>query len=284
VPELPEVEVLVRHLRPLLENRSIRAARVNRAKVVAPMSAHRFAQALRGATFCGLARRGKYLLFRLRKPRQAEPLELVGHLGMTGRMYLLPARARLPRHAAVVLDLGRENFVFEDTRYFGRLTLDASGLDKLGPEPLGEEFRVGRFAEALARSRQAIKIKLLDQSLLAGVGNIYASEALFRAGVAPTLPARRLTAAQAQRLWRAVRAVLREAIACGSTVPLNYAGKGKRNGLFYFGRAPGVPDYYEERLRVYDRAGKPCPECGTAIKRRVQAARSTFYCPRCQRS
>jgi formamidopyrimidine-DNA glycosylase len=199
-------------------------------------------------------------------------------------MYLLPARARLPRHAAVVLDLGRENFVFEDTRYFGRLTLDASGLDKLGPEPLGEEFRVGRFAEALARSRQAIKIKLLDQSLLAGVGNIYASEALFRAGVAPTLPARRLTAAQAQRLWRAVRAVLREAIACGSTVPLNYAGKGKRNGLFYFGRAPGVPDYYEERLRVYDRAGKPCPECGTAIKRRVQAARSTFYCPRCQRS
>jgi formamidopyrimidine-DNA glycosylase len=123
---------------------------------------------------------------------------------------------------------------------------------------------------------------LLDQSLLAGVGNIYASEALFRAGIAPSLPARRLTSAQVQRLWRAVRAVLREAIACGSTVPLNYAGQGKRDGLFYFGKAPGAPDYYEERLRVYDRAGKPCPKCGTPIKRRVQAARSTFYCPQCQ--
>ena len=126
-------------------------------------------------------------------------------------------------------------------------------------------------------------MRLLDQSLLAGVGNIYASEALFRAGVVPTLPARRLTAAQVQRLWRAVRAVLREAIACGSTVPLNYAGQGQRDGLFYFGKAPGALDYYDERLRVYDRAGKPCRECGTAIKRRVQAARSTFYCPRCQR-
>ena len=117
---------------------------------------------------------------------------------------------------------------------------------------------------------------MLDQSLLAGVGNIYASEALFRAGVAPTLPARRLTGAQIKRLWRAVRAVLREAIACGSTVPLNFAGEGARDGLFYFGRAPGAPDYYEERLRVYDRAGQPCPACGTAIRRQVQAARSTF--------
>ena len=106
---------------------------------------------------------------------------------MTGRMYLLPAKARLPRHAAVVLDLGRENFIFEDTRYFGRLTLDSSALARLGPEPLGAEFTAERFAEALGRSRQAIKVKLLDQSLLAGVGNIYASEALFRAGIAPTL-------------------------------------------------------------------------------------------------
>ena len=181
---------------------------------------------------------------------------------------MLPARVRLPKHAAVVLNLGRENFVFEDTRYFGRLTLDGSALARLGPEPLGAEFTAKGFAKALKRSQQAIKVRLLDQTLLAGV--------------APTLPARRLTAAQVQSLWRAVRAVLREAIACGSTVPLNYAGQGKRDGLFYFGKAPGVPDYYEERLRVYDRAGKPCPECGTAIERRVQAARSTFYCPRCQ--
>jgi len=283
VPELPEVEVLVRHLRPLLESRTIRAARVHRAKVVAPASTRQFAQVMRGARFCGLTRRGKYLLFELQKARRAGPLRLVGHLGMTGRMYLLPAKARLPRHAAVILNLGRENFVFEDTRYFGRLMLETSALGKLGPEPLGAEFTVKRFADALSRSRQPIKIKLLDQSLLAGVGNIYASEALFRAGIAPTLAARRLTGAQVKRLWRAVRAVLREAIACGSTVPLNYSGQGTRDGLFYFGRAPGAPDYYEERLRVYDRAGRPCPACGTVIRRRVQAARSTFYCPRCQR-
>ena len=284
VPELPEVEVLVRHLSPLLEGRTIRAVRVGRAKVLAPLSTRQFRQALLGARFCGLTRRGKYLLFQLRPAKRAEPLTLVGHLGMTGRMYLLPISAPLPRHTAVVLNLGRENFVFEDTRYFGRLTLDPRPVGKLGPEPLGEEFTVARFAEALGRSRQPIKVKLLDQSLLAGVGNIYASEALFRAGIAPTLSARRLSKAQVAGLWRATRAVLREAIACGSTVPLNYSGLGVRNGLFYFGRAPGAPDYYEERLRVYDRAGRPCPECGTAIRRRVQAARSTFYCPRCQRA
>jgi formamidopyrimidine-DNA glycosylase len=210
-------------------------------------------------------------------------LTLVGHLGMTGRMYLLPAQAPLPKHAAVVLGLGRENFIFEDTRYFGRLTLDNRALKRLGPEPLGLDFTVIGFADALARSRQPIKLKLLDQSIAAGVGNIYASEALFRAGIAPGLQARKLRRAQVKQLWRAIREVLGEAIECGSTVPLNFVGQGKRDGLFYFGRAPGVPDYYEERLRVYDRAGRPCPECGSLIKRRVQTGRSTFYCPRCQR-
>ena len=282
MPELPEVEVLVRHLALLLEGRTIRAVRVFRAKVLAPVSIRRFEQALRGAKFSGLARRGKYLLFKLSPAKRAESLTLLGHLGMTGRIYLLPAKAPLPRHAAVVLNLGRENFVFEDTRYFGRLTLDLKPLGRLGPEPLGMEFTAERFGRALRRFRQPIKVKLLDQSLLAGVGNIYASEALFRAGIAPTLSAQRLSRGQVRRLWRAIRAVLREAIACGSTVPLNYAGQGARDGLFYFGRAPGAPDYYEDRLRVYDRAGRPCPKCGTAIRRRVQAARSTFYCPRCQ--
>lgn len=284
VPELPEVEVLVRHLAPLLEGRRICNLRVRRAKVLGPASVRRFTQALRGARFCGLARRGKYLLFQLCPAKRAEPLTLVGHLGMTGRMYLLPANSPLPRHAAVILGLGRANFVFEDPRGFGRLTLDAGPLRKLGPEPLATAFAAAPFAEALRRSRQAIKVKLLDQSLLAGVGNIYASEALFRAGIAPTLPAQRLSRGQVKRLWRAIRAVLRQAIACGSTVPLNYAGQGASDRLFYFGRAPGAPDYYQERLRVYDRAGRPCPKCATPIRRGVQAARSTYYCPRCQRA
>jgi formamidopyrimidine-DNA glycosylase len=207
----------------------------------------------------------------------------MGHLGMTGRMYLLPREARLAKHAAVVLDLGPEKLVFEDTRYFGRLTFDASGIAGLGPEPLEEEFTVEGFVKSLRRSAQSIKVKLLDQSIIAGVGNIYASEALFRANISPRLRANRLSAAQVARLRNAIRETLSEAIDRGSTVPLNDSGEGARDGLFYFGGAAGTPDSYEERLRVYDRAGKACITCGTGIKRIVQAARSTFYCPRCQR-
>ena len=283
MPELPEVEVLVRHLGPLLQNRTVRAVHVRRARVLAPTSVQGFKGALEGATFEALSRRGKYLLFTLRDANQNKPLLLFGHLGMTGRMYLLPERMPWPKHAAVVLDLGRDSFVFEDTRYFGRFTLDASAVEKLGPEPLGAEFTVEGFRKALHRSAQPIKVKLLDQSLVAGVGNIYASEALFRAAISPRRAARRLGRAQVESLCRAIREVLAEAIERGSTVPLNYAGTGARDGLFYFGRSPETPDFYEERLRVYDREGKPCVVCERPIKRLVQAARSTFYCAHCQR-
>jgi formamidopyrimidine-DNA glycosylase len=282
MPELPEVEVLVRHLDPLLRNKRIRAVDVRREKVIAPTRLGEFTKTLRGATFTSLSRSGKYLVFSLRLPRGRCFLRLIGHLGMTGRMYLLPAKAPLPKHAAVVIDLGKTKFVFEDTRYFGRLTLDTTALDRLGPEPLDGEFTAQKFGDALKRSSQAVKIKLLDQSLVAGVGNIYASEALYRAGISPRLAVRRLRPAQVQALWRAIRDVLADAIEHGSTVPLDYGGTRKRDGLFYFGRTAGTPDFYEERLRVYDRAGKPCAKCGAAIKRIVQAARSTFYCPRCQ--
>jgi formamidopyrimidine-DNA glycosylase len=183
----------------------------------------------------------------------------------------------------VVLDLGAHNLVYQDKRYFGRLTLDTSAVNRLGPEPLNDEFQAETFAQSLKRSRQAIKVKLLDQGLVAGIGNIYASEALFRAGLSPKLAANKLTAAQVRRLRLAIRWVLAEAIECGSTVPLNLGGD-KSDGLFYFGRAPGAPDFYEERLRVYDREGQPCPNCLHPIKRIVQAARSTFYCPHCQRA
>jgi formamidopyrimidine-DNA glycosylase len=195
VPELPEVEVLVRHLEPLLQGKVIRAVEVRRAKVIAPAVKGSFARVLRGARFAGVSRRGKYLLFRLLCAPGAKPLTLVGHLGMTGRMYLLPAKAPLPKHATVVFRLGSESFVFEDTRYFGRLTLDASAIERLGPEPLEEEAAPGSFAQALKRSRQPIKVKLLDQHVVAGVGNIYASEVLFRAGISPTTPACQLQSA-----------------------------------------------------------------------------------------
>src|SRR5438552_12379006 len=130
---------------------------------------------LRGATFTSLARRGKYLVFELQTQtcKRCRPLHLLGHLGMTGRIFLSEKTKSLPKHTAVVLDLGHENLVFEDTRYFGRLTLDTSVLGRLGPEPLDGTFTVKSFAQSLQRSAQPIKIKLLDQSLVAGVGNIY---------------------------------------------------------------------------------------------------------------
>jgi len=282
MPELPEVEVLVRHLRPLLQDKRIQSVRVMRAKVLGRTSSAQLERALFGATWVGLRRRGKYLCFALRSRGRGAPVNLVGHLGMTGRMYLLQNHDPLPKHAAVVLGLGRQNFVFEDTRYFGRLTLDREGIAKLGPEPLGDNFTVDYLSATLARSSQPIKVRLLDQTLVAGIGNIYASEALFRARISPRLPSRELKHNQIQRLRRSIRAVLREAIRFGSTVPLRHGQGSGGDGLFYFGRAAETPDFYEERLRVYDREGEPCGCCGRLIQRFTQAARSTFYCPRCQ--
>jgi formamidopyrimidine-DNA glycosylase len=282
MPELPEVEVLARHLRPLLCGKTIHGVDVRRVKVLAPTSPRAFRRALLGATFTGLSRRGKYLLFELAGRTTGKQVTLLGHLGMTGRMFLARKRERPPVHAAVVLDLGGENFIYEDTRYFGRLTLDVSAVKKLGPEPLGRDFQPATFARALKRSRQATKVKLLDQTVVAGVGNIYASEALFRAQLSPKRAANRLNPGQIKRLRRALREVLAGAIRGGSTVPLNFGG-GKSDGLFYFGRSPEAPGFYEERLRAYGREGRPCLKCGHPIRRLTQAARSTYYCPQCQR-
>ena len=282
MPELPEVEVLVRHLARVLPGKTVCRIRVNRPGILAPTGVPAFKRALKDATFESISRRGKYLLFNFRSPGKKARQQLTGHLGMTGRMYVLPADAPLPKHAAVVFNLGRENFVFEDTRYFGRLTLDDRAIASLGPEPLGRDFDRKKFAAALSRSNQAIKVRLLDQSLVAGIGNIYASEALFRAGISPRKPARRLKPEQVTRLWKAIRATLTDAIRRGSTLTLDYSGTGERDGLFYFGRTPESPDFYEERLQVYDRAGKACRRCGTPIRRLVQAARSTYYCAKCQ--
>lgn len=283
MPELPEVEVLARHLRPLIRGKTIRAVNVRRAQVLLPTSPRKFRRTLLGATFTGLSRRGKYLRFKLRTKADGPPISLLGHLGMTGRIFLAQKNRPWPKHAVVVFDLGGCNLVYQDTRYFGRLTLDTSAVTRLGPEPLDDEFGVETFAESLKRSRQAIKVRLLDQRLVAGIGNLYASEALFRARLSPRLAANKLTRAQVRRLRLAIRAVLAEAIKWGSTVPLNSGGN-KSDGLFYFGRAPGAPDFYEERLRVYDREAQPCPRCRHPIKRITQAARSTFYCPHCQRT
>lgn len=284
MPELPEVEVLVRHLRPLLRDKKIRAVNVHRAKVIRPDTPTRLRRILTGATFRDVSRRGKYLLFQLQNGRGKPPIQLVGHLGMTGRMFLTRKNEPLPKHAAVVLDLGREHFIYEDPRYFGRFSLNSDILPRLGPEPLSRNFTPTIFAAALAGRKRAIKVRLLDQDLVAGIGNIYASEALYRARINPRRAAGQLKPPQIRALWRAIRAVLNEAIRFGSTVPLHYgAGAQRGDRLFYYGLRTETPAYYSERLRVYDRAGQPCGRCQTPIKRLVQAGRSTFYCPQCQR-
>jgi formamidopyrimidine-DNA glycosylase len=259
MPELPEVEVLVRRLRPHIMGKTIKEVSVRRLRVIAPTTEKELTKALKGARFVALSRRAKYLVFTLRHGR-AE-FTLLGHLGMSGDMYVVPKAEKEPKHAAVVLSLGKEKFIYEDTRYFGRMTLDTTPLEYLGPEPLGRDFKLDAFTAALRKSSQPIKVKLLDQCLVAGLGNIYASEALFRAGIDPRVPARKLTVDQIARLWKAIPRVLIEAIRCGATRGDTYIG----------------------RLAVYDRDAKPCLKCKTPIRRLVQAARSTYFCPNCQR-
>jgi len=283
MPELPEVEVLVRHLDPLVRRKTVRAVEVRREKVLRPTTPEQLTAALTGATFQSVRRRAKFLLFDLKRAGTKEIFPLIAHLGMTGRIFLQAKQEALPKHAAVALDVGRENLIFEDTRYFGRFTLDSGSLEGLGPEPLVDPFDKEAFAVALKRSRQPIKVKLLDQTLIAGVGNIYASEALFRAGISPKRRSDKIKPAEVAELVKAIREVLAEAIRFGSTIPLDYAGSGKRDGLFYYGKPADAPDFYEERLLVYDRAGQPCVKCQTSIKRFVQAARSTYHCPVCQK-
>ena len=281
MPELPEVEVLVRYLDPLLRRRVIREVRVHRAKSIQPTLTRTFSRRLIGAKIMGVSRRAKYLLFDLKSAR-GKSFILLGHLGMTGRMYVQPAREELPKHAAVSFKLGREVFVFEDTRYFGRMTLELGRLATLGTEPLVKGFDGQILFEGLRNYRQAIKPKLLDQSLLAGVGNIYASEALWWARISPRKMSRRLTRSQCCVLAQSIVKVLSEAIDSGSTVPLDFVGEEKGDGLFYYGSQDEEEDY-EERLMVYDWEGEPCERCETPIRKIVQAARSTYYCPKCQR-
>lgn len=282
MPELPEVEVLVRHLAPLVRGRTIHDVTVRRARVLRPTSPTTLRRTLRKARILNVSRRAKYLVFDLRPGTVRKPFCLVAHLGMTGRIYLAPKSRPLPKHAAVVIDLGRENLIYEDPRYFGRFMLDAAPLQRLGPEPLAADFSLASWQAALRRSTQAIKVKLLDQSLIAGIGNIYASEALHWAAISPRRAARSLSRSEAARLRRGIRQVLRTAIRFGSTVPLRFES-GRAGQLFYYGRDPGAPDYYTERLRVYDRQGQPCHRCGGLIRRLIQAGRSTYWCPGCQR-
>jgi formamidopyrimidine-DNA glycosylase len=272
VPELPEVETVARLLRPRLEGRVVRAARVVWPRTVGDPRA--FVRELPGARIARIWRRAKFIVFDLERGGEVCGW-LVGHLRMTGRMHV-ERRAWDPGpHARVALDLddGRR-FHFIDVRKFGRLTLerDLEGrLSGLGPEPLGEEFTPEWLFAALRGRRRLLKPLLLDQTFLAGLGNIYVDEALHTAGLHPLGRSERVPRAATERLHAAIRATLAAAI----------EREGSSFDAFY--RTPeGRPGAYQEQFRVYGREGQPCRTCGRALERIVVGQRGTHFCPSCQ--
>jgi formamidopyrimidine-DNA glycosylase len=276
MPELPEVESVRRELAPVLEGAHVARVVLRRGNLRRPFPLE-FDRRIAGATVLRLTRRAKYLLADL-----SSRDTLIMHLGMSGSFRVEPADHVPESHDHVVFDLssGRA-VVFNDPRRFGVMDLvrtaeveHAPPIGGLGPEPLSAAFDAKALAAACARSRRAIKVALLDQTMVAGLGNIYASEALHLARISPRVPAKRVATAKgapyalARRLVKAIKAVLLKAIdQLASPIDEQRA-----------------PSEVEGRFRVYDRAGERCPRrgCRGRIRRISQAGRSTFYCPVCQ--
>jgi formamidopyrimidine-DNA glycosylase len=274
MPELPEAETIVRDLRARLPGSTIVRVAVRHADVLHPgLSAASLRARLRNRGITGVSRRGKNVILEL-----AGGLRLVINLGMTGRVLTSDTpRAGELRHVAVSFALadGR-SVLYDDARRFGDLDLrDERGWRErdaeLGVEPLSDEFTADRLRALTRTSIVPIRNWLLDQRRVAGVGNIYAVEALFRAGIRPTRRARTLTRRETAALRDTLRAVLQESIdARGTTISDYRDASGERGG-------------FDQWLRAYDRAGRPCVNCGVPIKRVVLSNRSAFYCPHCQR-
>jgi formamidopyrimidine-DNA glycosylase len=270
MPELPEVETTRRGIAPWIEGRRIRELVVREPRLRWPIP-RPLAGKLRGARVRALARRGKYLLL-----DTGRGTALI-HLGMSGSLRVL--RRPLPPgkhdHYDILLDSG-DRIRFTDPRRFGSLLWTETDphrhrlLASLGPEPLEPDFSGDCLWQRARGRRVAIKTFLMNAQVVVGVGNIYASEALFRAGIDPRRAAGRVSRADMTRLAEAVRAVLQAAVEFGGTTLRD----------FYSGE--GEPGYFRNELQVYERAGRPCLACGTPIRHITQGQRSTYFCPRCQ--
>ena len=276
MPELPEVETVCRGLAPHLVGRCFTAVeqRTEKLRIALP---ERFAERLVGRRVTAVTRRAKYILVHL-----DNGAVMLAHLGMSGRMVVHgdppPARARHD-HVVFRTDAG-DTIIFNDARRFGLITLTTVNeldshplLADLGIDPIDEALSGAILAPLFKGKRTPIKAALLDQRVIAGIGNIYASEILFRAGLSPRRSAYTVTGGRAERLAREIPAVLGEAIEAGGTSLRDYV------------QASGELGYFQHRFAVYDREGKPCPGCDCAggIRRIVQSNRSTFYCPKRQR-
>jgi formamidopyrimidine-DNA glycosylase len=279
MPELPEVETVMRGLRARLEGRRIARAEVRRPDLRWPMPPE-LGATLTGARVIGFRRRGKYILMRL-----DGGCSVLLHLGMSGRVALTPGRPNAtPAHEHVALETDDGWHVgFIDPRRFGAIDLIATPREDthkllvgMGPEPLDDAFDATALGAALAGKRAPIKAALLDQTVVAGLGNIYVCEALFRAGLSPRRLAHTIPGSRARRLVPEIKATLREAIEAGGSSLRDYV------------QPDGELGYFQHAWKVYGREGEPCPTCPGAptcsgIRRITQAGRSTFFCPRSQR-
>jgi formamidopyrimidine-DNA glycosylase len=283
MPELPEVETVRKGLLPAMEGAVIARAEVNRPDLRWPFP-ERMAERLTGARVTALRRRSKYILADLSTGET-----LIIHLGMSGRILISgdplgqfyhdhPAPEKHD-HVVFHMDNGAR-ITFNDARRFGAMDLAPAAsveqhwlLKDLGPEPLGNGFHEAYLASRLSGRNTPIKTALLDQRVVAGLGNIYVCEALHRAGISPLRKAGRISSARVARLVPIIRDVLGEAIEAGGSSLRDYR------------QTDGELGYFQHTFRTYDREGQPChtPECGGTIARVVQSGRSSFYCPRCQR-
>ncbi len=270
MPELPEVETTRRGLEPYVSGRRIETLAIRERRLRQPIPGD-LENHLRGSRITSLRRRGKYLLL------DTEHGTVLIHLGMSGSLRVLatPAPAGPHEHYDLVLERGLR-IRYRDPRRFGLLLWAGATpethplIARIGPEPLGDDFD-GAYLFRLGHTRRrCIKAFLMDSTAVAGVGNIYASEALFRAGIHPARAAGRIAASRYARLAQAVREVLEEAITQGGTT------------LRDFVTAAGRPGYFQLQLKVYGRAGEPCPRCATPLRCSRIAQRASYFCPRCQ--
>ena len=272
MPELPEVETTRRGLEPVLVGQRIKTAVVRDRRLRQPVP-RRLAQLLAGTTVRALTRRGKYLLV------DCGAGTLIVHLGMSGRLWVVNGASPPTAHDHFDLVLENGTVVrLRDPRRFGLVLWQAGDplshalLASIGPEPLSAEFDGAALYAATRGRSAAIKLTLMDSHVVAGVGNIYASEALFRAGISPRMAARRLSGERCEGLARAIRETLEAAIVAGGSSLRDYV------------RSDGMAGNYQSQFLVYDRAGEACRRCGGKIRGMKQGQRSTYYCPKCQKA
>jgi formamidopyrimidine-DNA glycosylase len=262
MPELPEVETVARSIAPLVGRRIV-TAEFRCLRILRGGDPDRMSSALAGRKIAGVKRYGKFLVVSLGGGGY-----LTLHLGMTGRLLL---GGPTGKHTHAIFTLDRGSLLFEDSRQFGAIEYSEEfpkRVARLGPEPL--EIPMEEFVAGLKRRRTSVKALLLNQAFVRGIGNIYADEALFRAGIHPLAQAARVRADRARKLHAAIREVLAQAIEAGGSSISDYVDAQGRKGFFQF------------QHRVYQRAGEPCLACGARIRRVIVAQRSSHFCPRCQ--